>query len=83
MHWAAYNGHADVVQLLASHGANVNAAGKVLSTIIEIGLAARALLLFMVFLICVFVIVPCYFCVFGCVVGVIAVVFACRLAGLL
>ena len=49
MHMAAVYGHADVVQLLASHGANVNAANKVLSTIIEIGLAARALLLFMVF----------------------------------
>ena len=61
MQAAAFNGHADVVQLLASHGANLNAANKVLSTIIEIGLAARALLLFMVFLICVFVIVPCYF----------------------
>ena len=83
MHWAADYGHADILQLLASHGANVNAATKVLSTIIEIGLAARALLLFMVFLICVFVIVPCYFCVFGCVVGVIAVVFACRMATLL
>ena len=46
MHWAAANGHADVVQLLASHGANVNATNKVLSTKIEIGLAARALLLF-------------------------------------
>jgi ankyrin repeat protein len=51
MHEAAYYGHADVLQLLASHGAIVNAANKVLSTIIEIGLAARALLLFMVFLI--------------------------------
>ena len=83
MHWAAHYGHVDVVQLLASHGANLNAANRVLSTIIEIGLAARALLLFMVFLICVFVIVPCYFCVFGCVVGVIAVVFACSMARLL
>ena len=54
MHPAALNGHADVVQLLASHGAKVNAADTVLSTIIEIELAARALLLFMVFLICVF-----------------------------
>ena len=42
MHWAAFNGHADVVQLLASHGANVNAANTVLSTVIEIGLTARA-----------------------------------------
>ena len=82
MHMAAYNGHADVLQLLASHGANVNAASKVLSTIIDTGLAARALLLFIVFLICVFVIVPCYF-VCLVVVGVIAVVFACRKASLL
>ena len=42
MHWAAACGHADVVQLLASHGANPNAADRVLSTIIEIGLADRA-----------------------------------------
>ena len=46
-------------------------------------IGCSCLILFMVFLICVFVIVPCYFCVFGCVVGVIAVVFACSLAWLL
>ena len=39
MHEAAYKGHADVIRLLASHGAKLNAADKVLSTIIEIGLA--------------------------------------------
>ena len=67
MHPAARNGHADVLQLLASHGANVNAADKVLSTIIEIGLAARALLLFMVFFnLCVFNCAMLFLCVWLC-----------------
>ena len=70
IHLGAYNGHSDVVRLLASHGAELNAANKVLSTIIEIGLT-----LFLVSM-------SFYFCVFSCVVSVIAVVFACRYKGI-
>ena len=40
MHPAAIYGHPDVIRLLVSHGAELNAANKVLSTIIELGLAA-------------------------------------------
>ena len=63
MHLGAYNAHSDVVRLLASHGADLNAANKVLSTIIEIELT-----LFFVSMSFYFVclrILPCYFCVFS------------------
>ena len=76
MHEAAEYDHPDVIRLLASHGAQLNAADKVLSTIIEIGLAALPVI-YGVFCNCAMLFV------FGCVVGVIAVVFACRMATLL
>ena len=76
MHLAACHDHPNIIRLLASHGAQLNAADKVLSTIIEIGLAALPVI-YGVFCNCAMLFV------FGCVVGVIAVVFACRMAALL
>ena len=58
MHSAAWNGHPDVIRLLASHGAKLDAASTVLSIIIEIGLAVLSVI---------------YATCVGCAAGVIAI----------
>ena len=67
MHSAASLGHANVIRLLASHGAKLNAATKVLSTRIEMRFAARALFYLLCFSLQLCHVFVCRYCDCWCI----------------